>query len=115
RRRAEDRRPDPFCMGDSHRHPHFFVPFPTHCPRSTVVKLAPRLVCPSAFTVASGGTAQMFEELVKSPRLPPLRVITKRSTGWSGRSLNKAEMPPCFVGPISPSTTMRIAPDLSEA
>ena len=42
----------------------------------------------SALTLTSGGEAQMSVELTSRPRLPPSRVITKRSSGSSGRSVN---------------------------
>ena len=72
------------------------------------------LFCPSALTVAKGGALQMSDELTKRPFLPPSSTIVKRSMGASGRSLKSVRIP-CFAGPIFPSKTIRIAPDLKEA
>ena len=89
----------------------FPFPFFPQVPRSTVLNLAPMLFCAIEETEAKGGAEQMLVELVSRPCLPPRRVITKRSIGWSGRSSKKASMPPCLVGPILPSTMIRTAPE----
>ena len=62
-------------------------------------------------TEASGGDLQMSAEFCKRPRLPPKSVSVKRSIGASGRLSKKASTPPFLVGPIRPSTTMRIEPE----